>query len=216
MSRPVTRADLRARIRERTDMQQSGASNQVSDTTLNRDINTSLGLWHSLLSSVLPERYELTQTVAANGSAAFDLHRPGEFKISTDDVRSGVGGPRRVLIGPEHPYIHGGLPMDAGGVGHGVADMFAWQLRAFLDQIAGIDEFGPLPGFGAGLHGLRRRQDRDADHRQDLPRRCADPRNDHAAIPGAAGGGSEHGAECGRLRPVDLRPRDPPQPDPDR
>ena len=91
----------------------------------------------------------------ANGSAAFDLHRPGEFKISTDDVRSGVGGPRRVLIGPEHPYIRGGLPMDAGGVGHGVADMFAWQLRAFLDQIAGIDEFGPLPGFGAGLHGLR-------------------------------------------------------------
>jgi predicted dehydrogenase len=91
----------------------------------------------------------------ANGSAAFDLHRPGEFQISTDDVPSIVGGPRRVLIGPEHPYIRGGLPMDAGGVGHGVADMFSWQLRAFLDQIAGIDELGPLPRFDAGLHGLR-------------------------------------------------------------
>ena len=91
----------------------------------------------------------------AKGSAAFDLHRAGEFQISTDDVRSNVGGPRRVLIGPEHPYLRGGLPMDAGGVGHGVADMFSWQLRAFLNQIAGIGELGPLPGFDAGLHGLR-------------------------------------------------------------
>ena len=46
----------------------------------------------------------------AKGSAAFDLHRAGEFQISTDDVRSDVGGPRRVLIGPEHPYLRGGLP----------------------------------------------------------------------------------------------------------
>jgi hypothetical protein len=60
-----------------------------------------------------------------------------------------------VLIGPEHPYIRGGLPMDAGGVGHGVADLFGYQTRAFLDQIAGIGELGPLPGFDAGLHGLR-------------------------------------------------------------
>jgi predicted dehydrogenase len=92
---------------------------------------------------------------ASKGSAAFDLQRPGEFQISTDDVRSDVAGPRRVLIGPEHPYIRGGLPMDAAGVGHGVADMFGWQLRAFLDQIAGIGELGPLPGFAAGLHGMR-------------------------------------------------------------
>jgi predicted dehydrogenase len=91
----------------------------------------------------------------ASGSAAFDLHRPGEFQISTDGIDTHVGGPRRVLIGPEHPYIRGGLPMDAGGVGHGVADMFAYQTRAFLDQIAGIGELGPLPGFEAGLHGLR-------------------------------------------------------------
>jgi predicted dehydrogenase len=91
----------------------------------------------------------------SKGSAAFNLHRAGEFEISTDDVRSDVGGPRRVLIGPEHPYIRGGLPMDAGGVGHGVADLFAYQTRAFLDQIAGIGDLGPLPGFDAGLHGLR-------------------------------------------------------------
>ena len=92
---------------------------------------------------------------ASKGSAAFNLHRPGEFEISTDDIRSDVGGPRRVMIGPEHPYIRGGLPMDAGGVGHGVADMFGYQIRAFLDQIAGVGDLGPLPGFDAGLHGLR-------------------------------------------------------------
>ena len=60
-----------------------------------------------------------------------------------------------MLIGPEHPYIRGGLPMDAGGVGHGVADLFVYQTRAFLDQIAGIGDLGPLPGFDAGLRGLR-------------------------------------------------------------
>ncbi len=92
---------------------------------------------------------------ASKGSASWNLHRPGEFEISTDGVRSDIGGPRRVLIGPEHPYIRGGLPMDAGGVGHGVADLFGYQTRAFLDQIAGIGELGPLPGFDAGLHGLR-------------------------------------------------------------
>ena len=92
---------------------------------------------------------------ASKGSASWNLHRPAEFEISTDDVRSGIAGPRRVLIGPEHPYIRGGLPMDACGVGHGVADLFGYQTRAFLDQIAGIGELGPLPGFDAGLHGLR-------------------------------------------------------------
>ena len=92
---------------------------------------------------------------ASKGSASWDLHRAGEFQLSADDVRSDLGGPRRVLIGPEHPYIRGGLPMDAGGVGHGVADLFVYQTRAFLDQITGTGDLGPLPGFEVGLHGLR-------------------------------------------------------------
>ncbi len=80
---------------------------------------------------------------------------PAEFAISTDDVDDFTSGPRRVLIGPQHPYIKGGLPMDAGGVGHGVADLFGYQNRAFLDQIAGIDQLGPLPSFRDGLHSLQ-------------------------------------------------------------
>ncbi len=89
------------------------------------------------------------------GSAAFDLHRAAEFALSTDDVDDFTNGPRRVLIGPQHPYIKGGLPMDAGGVGHGVAEFFAYQSRAFLDQIAGIDGLGPLPTFSDGLRGMK-------------------------------------------------------------
>lgn len=89
------------------------------------------------------------------GSASFDLHRAAEFTISSDDAPDFTNGPRRVLIGPQHPYIKGGLPMDAGGVGHGVADLFGYQNRAFLDQIAGVDDLGPLPSFADGLHGLR-------------------------------------------------------------
>src|SRR6478752_5201773 len=102
---------------------------------------------------------------ASKGSAAWDLHRAAEFQLSADDVRTDIGGARRVLIGPDHPYISGGLPMDAGGVGHGVADLFVYQTRAFLDQVADCDfprrfarpdgAMGPLPGFDAGLHGLR-------------------------------------------------------------
>lgn len=90
----------------------------------------------------------------SKGSAAFDLQRAGEFHISTDDVRDEVGGPRRVIIGPNHPFIRGGLPMDAPGVGLGVADFFNYQIRAFLDQIAGVGDLGPLPGFEVGLRGL--------------------------------------------------------------
>ncbi|GAA3705601.1 Gfo/Idh/MocA family protein [Gordonia hankookensis] len=102
------------------------------------------------------------------GSASWELARIAEFALVADDVlsvpegrsacvgsRRAINGPRRITIGPEHPYIRGGLPMDAGGVGHGKAELFAYQARAFLDQVAGIDALGPLPGFDVGLHSMR-------------------------------------------------------------
>lgn len=88
------------------------------------------------------------------GSVAWDLSRAAEFDVSTTGIPDAINGVRRVIIGPEHPYIRGGLPMDAGGVGHGKAEFFAYQARAFLDQIAGIGDLGPLPGFDTGLHDL--------------------------------------------------------------
>ncbi|MGV9709916.1 Gfo/Idh/MocA family protein [Gordonia sp. NPDC003424] len=89
------------------------------------------------------------------GSASWELARIAEFHLAADDVRADLNGPRRITIGPDHPYIRGGLPMDAGGVGHGKAELFAYQARAFLDQVAGIDVLGPLPGFDTGLHSMR-------------------------------------------------------------
>jgi predicted dehydrogenase len=88
------------------------------------------------------------------GSAAFDLHRMGEFTVSTAGPATAVNGPRRVLVGPEHPYVQGGLPMVAGGVGYGTGDMFAFQARAFLDQICGRTGLPPCAGFRTGLHGM--------------------------------------------------------------
>jgi predicted dehydrogenase len=88
------------------------------------------------------------------GSAAFDLHRMGEFSVSTAGPRPAVNGPRRVLVGPDHPYVRDGLPMVAGGVGYGTGDMFGYQARAFLDQICGITELPPCADFRAGLHGI--------------------------------------------------------------
>ena len=90
-----------------------------------------------------------------SGSAAFDLARAAEFSVSSEGLDRTVNGQRRVIIGPQHPYIQGGLPMDAGGVGHGKAEFFAYQARAFLDQIAGIDVLGPLPSFAHALRGMQ-------------------------------------------------------------
>lgn len=89
------------------------------------------------------------------GSASWALERAAEFHISTTDIDDVVNGRRQVIVGPQHPYIRGGLPMDAGGVGHGKAEFFAYQARAFLDQVAGIDGLPPLPDFTHGLRGMQ-------------------------------------------------------------
>jgi predicted dehydrogenase len=94
------------------------------------------------------------EVYGTSGSARFDLQRASEFAVSTVGADPAVNGTRRVLIGPEHPYIRQGLPMDVGGVGHGIADMFAYQARSFLDQIAGIDALPHCADFEAGLRGL--------------------------------------------------------------
>jgi len=66
-------------------------------------------------------------------------------------------GYRRVIIGPDHPYVAGGLPMDAPGVGLGQNEGFAYQARAFLEEVAGIDVAESLPrcaSFSEGVHNM--------------------------------------------------------------
>ncbi|WP_433717524.1 Gfo/Idh/MocA family protein [Actinoplanes sp. CA-051413] len=90
-----------------------------------------------------------------NGTASFDLTRPGEFSIIDGTPGQSVNGARQVFIGPWHPYVARGLPMDFPTVGHGQNDFFVFQARAFLDQIAGIQELPPCPDLAHGLHNLR-------------------------------------------------------------
>lgn len=85
------------------------------------------------------------------GALAFDVSRAGEYHIATRDVP----GYRRVIVGVDHPYISGGLAMDATGIGTGHNDSFVYQARAFLDEIAGLDEIPRNASFRDGLHALQ-------------------------------------------------------------
>ena len=86
------------------------------------------------------------------GAATFDLARPAEFTIADSSAPDGY---RQVLIGPGHPYLTRGLPMDFPGVGYGQNDLFVFQARAFLEQIAGLNDLPPCPALAHGLHNMR-------------------------------------------------------------
>ena len=88
------------------------------------------------------------------GAATFDLQRAGEFGFA-DGPAGPTAGYRQVLVGPGHPYLTGGLAMDFPGVGYGQNDLFVWQARAFLDQVAGVEGLPAPASFEDGLHNLR-------------------------------------------------------------
>ncbi|GAA4727924.1 Gfo/Idh/MocA family protein [Phytohabitans rumicis] len=90
-----------------------------------------------------------------NAGATFDLGRAGEFSYVDRAVRDGTSGYRTVPVGPGHPYVTGGFPMDFPGVGYGQNDLFVFQARAFLEQVAGLDRLPPVPSFAHGLRNLR-------------------------------------------------------------
>jgi predicted dehydrogenase len=91
------------------------------------------------------------------GAARWEQERSGEFQLMLNEGAAGTRGYRRVIIGPDHPYFAGGLPMDAPGVGIGQNDGFVFQARAFLEEVAGIDEADSLPrnaSFDEGVHNM--------------------------------------------------------------
>jgi predicted dehydrogenase len=90
-----------------------------------------------------------------SGAATFDLARAGEFGFVDGTPDGATQGYRQVLVGPAHPYLTGGLPMDFPGVGYGQNDLFVFQARAFLEQVAGLDRLPPCPSFEEGLHNVR-------------------------------------------------------------
>jgi predicted dehydrogenase len=95
------------------------------------------------------------EVFAQQGAAAFDLDRPSEFSFIDAVHDPGTAGYRTVLVGPAHPYLTGGLPMDFPGVGYGQNDLFVFQARAFLEQVAGMEKLPPMASFEEGLHNLR-------------------------------------------------------------
>jgi predicted dehydrogenase len=90
------------------------------------------------------------------GAATFDMERPGEIGYVDGSTPSATAGVRRVFVGPEHPYIADALPMPYPSVGYSQNDLFVYQARAFLEQVAGIaGGLPPCPTFGDGLRNLR-------------------------------------------------------------
>ncbi|WP_088319756.1 Gfo/Idh/MocA family protein [Kineosporia sp. R_H_3] len=92
---------------------------------------------------------------AENAAATFDLVRAGEFGYMDKSVTGPTAGYRQVVVGPAHPYLTGGLAMDFPGVGYGQNDLFVFQARAFLEQVAGLDRLPKVPSFEHGLRNLR-------------------------------------------------------------
>ena len=91
------------------------------------------------------------------GAARFSQARNGEFELMLNEGPSGQRGFRAVQIGPAHPYIAGGLAVDAPGVNVGQNDQFFFQNRAFLQEVAGLPETAALPycaSFEDGLHNM--------------------------------------------------------------
>jgi predicted dehydrogenase len=95
------------------------------------------------------------EVFAENGAATFDLARAGEFGFIDPTPAGPTQGYRQVLVGPAHPYLTGGLPMDFPGVGYGQNDLFTFQARAFLEQVAGLEGLPRMASFAEGLHNLR-------------------------------------------------------------
>lgn len=95
------------------------------------------------------------QLFGTQAGAAFDWHRPAEFAFVDTVPHAVTNGWRQVLVGPEHPYVAAGQAMPFAGVGHGNQDLFTYQARSFLDEIAGLDRLPRCASFADGLHNLR-------------------------------------------------------------
>lgn len=92
-----------------------------------------------------------------HGAAKWDMDRPAEFSVirnAVDDATAAINGYNQVLVGPAHPYLKGGVPMDFPGVSYGVGDLFGFQARAFLEQVAGIKGLPPVASFADGVRDL--------------------------------------------------------------
>lgn len=98
------------------------------------------------------------EVFGTKGAARWDMRNFAQVELAFHDDPTDVVGYRTVQLGPEHPYISGGLAIDAPGAGLGQNDMFVYQARAFLEEVAGFPESESLPrcaGFDEGVRNMR-------------------------------------------------------------
>lgn len=92
-----------------------------------------------------------------NGAASFTQETPSQVRLYLHDDAPGTNGYRTVDLGGDHPYVSGGMPIDVSGVGFGQNEGFAFQARAFLDEVAGLSEEQSLPrnaSLDEGVHNM--------------------------------------------------------------
>jgi predicted dehydrogenase len=96
--------------------------------------------------------FEVFGTKAA---ARFDLSANAEFGYVDNAPDRVTNGWRRVIVGPDHPYVAAAQSMPFSGIGHGGQEFFTYQARAFLDEIAGLDRLPRQATFADGLRNMR-------------------------------------------------------------
>ena len=92
-----------------------------------------------------------------NGAASYHQARPSQIRLYLNGNQPGANGYRTVNLGADHPYVSAGMPIDVAGVGFGQNEGFAYQARAFLEEVVGIPEERSLPrnaSFGEGVHNM--------------------------------------------------------------
>lgn len=97
------------------------------------------------------------EVFCSQGAARWDQRYPAQIELMINEGPSATNGYRTIQIGPDHPYIAGGLPMDAPGVSFGQNELFLHQARAFLEEVAGVPESESLPrcaSFDEGVHNM--------------------------------------------------------------
>ena len=92
-----------------------------------------------------------------NGAASFTQETPSQVRLFLHDDQPGKNGYRTVDLGGVHPFVSGGKAIDVSGVGFGQNEGFAYQARAFLDEVAGLPKEQSLPrnaSFDEGVHNM--------------------------------------------------------------
>src|SRR5262249_49653436 len=93
------------------------------------------------------------QIHGSSGHARFGSIAAGEFHVHVSDGTPALAGPRRVFVGPAHPYFSDVAAMPGGGVGTGYAEAFVAEIQHFVRCILAREPMDT--SFGSALRVMR-------------------------------------------------------------